>query len=236
MIKKIIYILVLSMGFSLMPFSVIADNNKIVKWKDSNGVTHYGDKLPAQEAGRSNVEMRNNGVVIKQNIQLDQTTDRLYQQKQQQNLAQQRADKVLLASYTNAEEIDLACERNLQMDHAAIQSLIQHKEIVFNRTARNHKAAQQFKQKNKPLPAYLNQVLKQYQLEINAANKQIAQRKLNMQTTRKRYAEEKARFITLKQLSLEQLRPEQSSLEQASLEQASKTASEPAMATSLNMR
>ena len=27
---------------------------KIVKWKDANGVTHYGDKLPVEAAGRSN--------------------------------------------------------------------------------------------------------------------------------------------------------------------------------------
>ncbi|MES2500257.1 MAG: DUF4124 domain-containing protein [Pseudomonadota bacterium] len=202
MMKKIIFILMLSAGFSLLPFSAIADSNKIVKWKDSNGVTHYGDKLPAQEAGRNNVEMRNNGVVIKKNIRVDQKTGVLDQQKEQEKLAQERADKVLLASYTNSEEIDLACERNLQTDQAALQSLAQHKHSIVNRTTHIKKSAQKFKQKNKAMPAYLSEELKQYQQEIDTVNKKIAQHKLNMEVISKRYAEEKNRFTTLKQSSL----------------------------------
>ena len=47
--------------------TAFADGKKIVKWVDSKGVTHYGDKLPAQEAGRKNAEMNAQGMVLKQN-------------------------------------------------------------------------------------------------------------------------------------------------------------------------
>lgn len=199
MVQKITFILLLSAGFGLLSFSATADANKIVKWVDSNGVTHYGDKLPSQEVGRNNIEMRNNGVVIKQNIRADIKTQTLDQQKMQGKLAQERADKVLLASYTNSEEIDLACERNLQMDHAALQSLSQNKQNAMNRITHNKKTVQGFKDNDKPLPAYLTEELKQSQLELGSINKQIAQRKQNIETTRKRYTEEKNRFIALKQ-------------------------------------
>lgn len=147
MVRKITFILLLSTGFSLLSFSAIADTNKIVKWVDSDGITHYGDKLPSQEAGRNNTEMRNNGIVIKQNIRVDKKTKILDQQKEQGKLAQERADKVLLASYTKPEEIDLACERNLQMDHAALQSLAQNKQNAANRVAHNKKWLKPFRQK-----------------------------------------------------------------------------------------
>ena len=106
---------------------VMADGKKIVKWVDSKGVTHYGDKLPSQEAGRSNTEMRNSGVVIKKNIVADHKMQVINHEHEQKKSAQEKADKVLLASYTKAEEIDLACDRNLQMDQASMQALMQQK-------------------------------------------------------------------------------------------------------------
>ena len=195
--QKTTFILLLSLIF--ISGYATADTKKIVKWVDSSGVTHYGDKLPSQELGRNNTEMRDSGIVIKRNIKADQKTEVLDLQKQQQKLDQDRKDKVLLASYTKPEEIDLARDRNLETDFAAVQALTQQKQNTANRTLRNNKTAQGFKTKNKPLPAYLSEELKQSQLEFDSINKQIAQRKANMEVTRKRYAEEKLRFIALKQ-------------------------------------
>ena len=44
---------------------------KIVKWVDDAGVTHYGDQLPTQYAGKSSSEISVRGVVIKQNKVVD---------------------------------------------------------------------------------------------------------------------------------------------------------------------
>ena len=219
MLKKNTFILLLTISFSALSVSANADTNKIVKWKDSDGVTHYSDKLPSQEAGRSNTEIRNNGIVIKQNIRTDQKNT-IDQQEQQEKLAQQRADKVLLASYTNADEIDLACERNLETDQAALQSLAQRKKNILSRNESNKKTVQSLKAKNKALPTTLVEELKQSQLEMDKINQQIAKRKQNMQATRKRYAEEKNRFIALKQANLN----------------TNLHSDEPAMAASLSVR
>ena len=208
--KKIIFIVLLITGFNLLPLSASAEAGKIVKWKDSNGVTHYGDKLPSQEAGRSNTELRNNGIVIKQNtVEKKDTAD---QQKEQQRLAQEHADKVLLASYTNAKEIDLACERNLETDQAALESLTQQQKNILSKSVRNKKIELDLKNKNKPIPAHLAEELKQSQSQIDSTNKQIAKRKQNMQATRKRYEEEKNRFIALKQSSSNSNEPAMASL------------------------
>lgn len=210
MMKKIVLILLLSAGFSLMSLSATADANKIVKWKDSNGVTHYGDKLPSQESGRNNTELRNNGIVIKQNIKFEPTTQD--QQKLQEKLAQQHADKVLLASYTSAKEIDLACERNLETDQAALESLIQQQRVILSKTIRNKKIEQGFITKNVSIPAHLSQELKQSQSEIDRTNKQIEKYKQTMVATRKRYTEEKNRFVVIKQSDSHSTEPAMASL------------------------
>ena len=210
MMKKIIVIFLLSASFSLMHFSAIADTNKIVKWKDSNGVTHYGDKLPSQESGRNNTELRNNGIVIKQNIKFVPTTQD--QQKIQERLAQAHADKVLLASYTSAKEIDLACERNLETDQAALESLTQQQKNILNKMIVNKKIEQGFTAKNKPIPAHIAQELKQSQSQIDSTNKQIEKYKQSMLSTRKRYTEEKIRFIALKQANPNLTEPAMASL------------------------
>lgn len=168
---------------------------KIVKWVDSSGATHYGDKLPAQEAGRNSSEMNNQGIVVKHNVIGNKKNDVADQQK----LEQERKDKILLASYTKPEEIDLARDRNLQMDQAALQALNSQKESVAGRTARNNKAAGNFRARKKPLPAYLSDELRTSKLEASSIDKQLSQRKLSMEATKRHYAEEKAQFISLKQ-------------------------------------
>lgn len=202
---RIILILVVSI-FACLNIAHAANKNevappstgggkKIVKWVDSSGTTHYGDKLPAQEAGRNNTEMNNQGIVVKHNVIGGKKKDVADEQK----LEQERQDKILLASYTKPEEIDLARDRNLQMDQAALQALSSQKESVAGRTARNNKVAGNLRARKKPLPAYLSEELKTSKLEAANIDKQLAQRKLNMEATKKHYAEEKIRFISLKQ-------------------------------------
>ncbi len=183
--------------FSLLAMSNIAaaEGKKIVKWVDSKGVTQYGDKLPASDAGRNNSEMNTQGMVVKKNVTKKKSNDLQDQQK----IEQERKDKILLASYTKAEEIDLAKERNLELDKAALQALTQQKINITNRTARNNKLADGFKARKKPLPAYLIDELKLSKAEIANIDKQMAQRKLSMAATNARYTEEKTRFIALKQ-------------------------------------
>ena len=171
-----------------------ADGPNIVKWVDSSDVTHYGDKLPAQEAGRNRSEINSQGIVVKQIIIGNKKNEGINQQK----LEQERKEKILLASYTNPEEIDLARDRNLQLDQAALQALMQQNINVTSRTTRNNKAIKDLQARKKPLPPYLIGELKLAKTESANIDKQLAQLKLSMEATRKHYEEEKARFIALK--------------------------------------
>jgi hypothetical protein len=100
-----------------------AESSKIVKWKDEKGVTHYGDKLPAQDAGRSNSLLNNQGTVIKKNDSFNPNINT--QETERASLENTRQDTALLASYTSVEEIDLARARNIKSDQIALETLRQ---------------------------------------------------------------------------------------------------------------
>ena len=190
--NKLICILISTLLLSAQP--ALADT-KIVKWVDGKGVTHYGDKPPSFEESKSNVEMNKQGVVTKKNAIVSPKDSALDIQQQQQ----QRKDKILLDSYTNAIEIDLARDRSLEMDKAALTSLASQKENVSARITRNKQTAESFKTRKKPLPASLDNEFKDAAAQSSRIDKQIVERKLAMEQTRKNYTEDKTRYLILKQ-------------------------------------
>lgn len=190
--KKVIWILLLSM---LAAFGGASADTKILKWVDKQGVTHYGDRPPSFDESKSNVEMNKHGQVVKKNDYVIKKDDTQGLQIQQQD----RKDKILLASYTNAGEIDLARDRSLEMNKAALTSLASQKENLAARIARNNTTAEGFKQRKKPLPANLDKEFKDALAQSGLLDKQMANRKLEMEQTHKNYTDDKARFLILKQ-------------------------------------
>lgn len=170
-----------------------AGNTRIIKWVDEKGVTHYGDRLPPQLAGRDNSEINSQGVVVKRNKPAEAKTG-----INPELSLQQRQDRALLAAYTTSDEIDLARDRSLQMDQAAIEALNQQKLGVQNRLQANNKTADTFRKRNKPLPADLVQEQKTNQEELAKINQQIAERNASMESTKLHFEQQKRRFTELK--------------------------------------
>ena len=169
-------------------------NAKIVKWVDDKGITHYGDQLPTQYVGQSNSEINKRGIVVKQNKPIDTSASQVNQEK----IEQEKKDKALLASYTITQEIDLARDRNLQLDLATMQNLTQLRSVIETQGALIKKNSASFIKQNKPLPEHLATELNKYNSDLVNIDIQIANRKASMDQTKQRYAAEKARFIVLK--------------------------------------
>ena len=193
--KNLVWLFVFGLFFTA---GIASADSKIVKWVDKQGVTHYGDRPPSFEESKSNVELNNRGLVVKKNDFAAKKTEVQDLEVQQQN----RKDSILLASYTNANEIDLARDRNLEMNKAALTSLASQKESITARITRNNTTADGFKKRNKPLPANLDKEFKDALVQSGRIDKQIADRKIELEQTRKSYADDKARFTALKQPSL----------------------------------
>ncbi|MBA3695755.1 MAG: DUF4124 domain-containing protein [Methylotenera sp.] len=171
-----------------------AESSKIVKWKDDKGVTHYGDKIPAQYSNTENSIINQQGITVKRNKPMTFQDESLIKSK----IEQDKKDKALLSAFTNENEIDLARDRNLQLDRVTIEGLQLQRNNSQKRLSDNQKSASTFTAKKKPVPADLAGDVKNNQDEIAKIDKQIDDRKTSMEATRKRFDEDKKRYIALK--------------------------------------
>jgi hypothetical protein len=174
-----------------------AESSKIVKWKDAKGVTHYGDKLPAQEAGSGNSVLNSQGTVIKKNESFNPKIDNSETEKLAAE--QLRQDSALLASYSSSEEIDLALNRNLKSDQLALRTLRQQ----LSETQLNIKKNSALYAGKKLSPELVNTQksnqakVTKTQLEIASVEKSIAQTTSRFATYKARYAELRPREPSL---------------------------------------
>ena len=164
-----IYKIILACIVTLASAPLLAETNNnsgkhIVKWVDSQGVTHYGDKLPAQEAGRNNTVLNNQGITVKK---VDVSAIAKNADLEKKSIELSRKDNAIIASYSTLEEIDLARDRNLKLEEFELLSL-------FQRQINNKKNLQQrnvlsagFIQRNKEVPPKIIQEIVDLQTNIN---------------------------------------------------------------------
>ncbi len=171
-----------------------ADGSGIVKWKDDKGVTHYGDKIPVQYSNTENSIINKQGITVKRNKPMTVQDEAVSHAK----IEQDKKDKALLSAFTNENEIDLARDRNLQLDKVTVEGLLLQKTNIQKRLSDSQKSASTFTARKKPVPVDLTTEIKNNQEEVAKIDKQIAGRKAAMEATRKRFDEDKKRYIALK--------------------------------------
>lgn len=180
--------------------ALAANEGGIVKWVDDKGVTHYGDAIPPEYANRSNAVLNKSGRVVQKNEAFKSGTALSPDTDQERLLAEQkRHDSVLLASYTTAQEIDLARERSTQMDEAAIKGLEQRAAGAKERLVSHEKSAATYRKQKKPVPPDLLEDINGVKGELGRIDAQIAQKRKDIENTRIRFDRDKQRFHELKQ-------------------------------------
>ena len=169
-------------------------NAKIVKWVDSQGVTHYEDKLPPQDSGRDNSVLSNQGIVVKKNDSSAINKTKV----DEQLVVQNRRDSALLGSYNSEEEIDLARNRNTKTDEIAIDALNKRLVTFTSLLKKNTETTIEFFKKNKKVPDALKEESLFDQAQIIKILSQIAAREKSIEETKMRFDEDKMRYAELK--------------------------------------
>lgn len=175
--------------------SAHAENtNRIVKWKDEKGATHYGDRVPPQYAGQESSIMNRQGITVKRNRPVNDQEQALDLAK----LEQDKKDKALLGAFTNADEIDLARDRNIQLDLIALENLNQEKISNQKQLAENQRLAESMTKRKTPIPDDLSKDISKNQTEVDKINQRINDIKQAIENTRKRFDADKKRYLSLK--------------------------------------
>ena len=102
--------------------SATAQNGHVYKWVDADGVTHYGDSVPAEYADFPKEVINDQGVVVN-HLEGKKTEEQLAAEQkarelQTQKELQRRADQALLATYLSVDEIVMHRDRRIELFQA----------------------------------------------------------------------------------------------------------------------
>ena len=204
---RLLYALSLALLLGCVHYAQAEGNGRIVKWKDEKGVTHYGDTVPAQYLNQENTLINRQGVTVQRNKSVS-GADKAAQLAQEQNKAEQaKKDKALLSAYTNAEEIDLALERNIQLDKITLENLQQEKLSHQNNLEAKQAMVASFQQRKKTAPPTLHSDIQLTQAKLDSVEEKISARISSIDATSKRFEADKQRYLLLKSPVIKTITP-----------------------------
>ncbi len=99
-----------------------AQDTKVYKWVDAEGITHYGDSIPAEFAEYPKQVLNDHGVTV-ENLDGKKTeeqleAERLETERRVAKALQLRADQALLATYLTVDEILMHRDRRVELFQA----------------------------------------------------------------------------------------------------------------------
>lgn len=106
----------------LVPLAAGAQQRSAYTWVDDEGVRHYGDKIPAKYADKEKGVVNEHGVIVG-HIEGKKTEEQLKEERkvaelEMQKELQKRADRALLATYQNVDEIEMHRDRRVELFQA----------------------------------------------------------------------------------------------------------------------
>jgi len=129
-------LLVLAVSALLAPVLVVSaepgKNSRSYRWVDENGVTHYGDAVPAEYARQGRSELNSQGVELKQYPRQLSPEEAAAAQKSAAEQARQRQhDAFLLNTYTRMADIEQLRDERIGLVDGQIQ--VAHGSLETNR-------------------------------------------------------------------------------------------------------
>ncbi len=98
------------------------DSQKLYRWVDSEGVTHFGDSIPAEYAEIERQVINEHGITVDV-MRAKRTEEEIREELRQEELRaeeelQRRADRALLATYLSVDEIVMHRDRRVELFQA----------------------------------------------------------------------------------------------------------------------
>jgi len=98
------------------------NSQKLYRWVDSEGVTHFGDSIPAEYAEIERQVVNEHGITVDV-MRAKRTEEEIQEELRQEELRaeeelQRRADRALLATYLSVDEIVMHRDRRVELFQA----------------------------------------------------------------------------------------------------------------------
>lgn len=179
---------------------------KLYKWVDENGKVHYTD-TPPPEASKNERQVLNEQGMVTETLAREKTPEELAAEKEreaelerQRKLEEQQAakDRMLLATYTSTEELELARDGRIQALDAQIKVVSGSISTLEKRLADLEQQAAAFRNNNKPVPEPVQKQIEETREELLHNQKFLIETQQKQDDIDQRFAQDIARFKELK--------------------------------------
>lgn len=182
---------------------------KLYKWVDKDGQTHYGDKIPPEYATQDREILNTQGLSVgrEQGAETAEEARARQEREQADKLAQEQAqrDRMLLATYLNVDEIELLRERRL--DQIDGQLVIQEQSLanLKARYAEQLKRASRYQPRNAdpkapPMPEGMADDLARAESDIETQQLNLDKRRRERAALNAQFDADVARFKELRKI------------------------------------
>jgi len=177
---------------------------KLYKWVDDNGITHYGETIPPEYAGKDREELNKEGRVI-ESVEV-MTPERRHAKEQEEKKLREKAeaeqeqqlhDKTLLNTYSNVHEIDLARNRSVQQVDARINMLNSYLKSTNDNLLALQNEADGYTKANKKIPDSLQDDMNNAQDRIVKLQQDLEKPNAQKAALEARFKADRARYIEL---------------------------------------
>lgn len=181
---------------------------RIVCWKDASGKTvGCGDTVPPEYRGSATRELDSRGITRRTTESAEEAAKRREleaaqaerkAEEERRRAEQQRQDTALLATFSNAAEIDAKRDRDMQ----TLDLQIRQQRTLLDGAAKRHADLNARKERiekaKKPVPAALAEDLARVEEEKQDLERSIAAKQREQIELRRKYGEMKARYTELR--------------------------------------
>lgn len=180
-----------------------SNQGQLYKWVDDQGVTHYGDTVPAEYAQKERSVLNNRGVEIGRVAGHKTAEQQLAADAAAQAEAERRQhDQFLLRTYTSTKDIERLRDERLDQLDGQVKATALYISTLDSRLAALQDRAQLFKPYNsKPdarrMPDDLAEELVRTVSERNQQNQAMDRRKNESNTVRTQFNDDLARYKEL---------------------------------------
>ena len=181
--------------------------DRIYKWVDEKGVTHYGQSIPTEYRDQAASEMNRRGLTVKRIdavavITPDQrraAEERAQRDREEQKrqFEQRRRDIALVNTYTSTREIDDARERSLAVPIQALKGLEPRLKKAQERLTTLQAQMENIRRSGKTVSDPLQEEGNEQKLEVDSLRTEQERYEGQIAAIRAKYENDKKRYVEL---------------------------------------
>lgn len=190
---------------AVLPITAAQGAGTLYRWVDSHGEVHYGDSVPARDAGKGRDLLNQQGMVVKQvapaktkaQIAAEERQAKLRAEQKRKAAAQAARDKALLNAYSDEQDIIDTRDAKLDAIDNLIKISVENIDQLKQRLSSLIKNAANRERSGRAVPRYLVQRMDNVRAQIKGLRTYIANERSDQESIRNKYQKDIQRFREL---------------------------------------